>query len=290
MVKTPDSGEFWRTPPFTLTVEPVHKVTVDLYPRVQVRADVEGPAVTIEKRAHRVSPVCFLFVDHDLLYADLVRLKRERRWSNLTLPREVVGPDGRLVPLTAHLLATPGWYELYAPDALLDVGSLDRMPLWQQMASELCCRYAEQLVEHRLRKWQALHAKVVWLNELPEAELERYFPEKYLISLDDDGTGLGAQVAAFVQELAEKVKRRELNGEHQGLGLLVAREAEHHLYNPLLHVRQQKALALKITTRPAALNEGEKRFVDDLEKYLATAPSTLNGCSVYLLRNVPPPE
>jgi len=66
---------------------------------------------------------------------------------------------------------------------------------------------------------------------------------------------------------------------------MVSLGSRQHLYNPLLHLPKGGKNALRVITRPAALNEGEYHFVKDLQAWLESGHSLLAGAEVFLLRN-----
>lgn len=262
----------------------VGEIVVDAHARVQSREDpgARGGAAAIEKHAKQGPLDAFAFLDHQRLYSDLVRLKNVKSFTNLALPR-VVEWQGREVPLTYALFQHGAWYKVAAPAAMLEVSSLRHKELWQQLASELACRYAERFYQqHRLR-YQSQHSSVVWLSDLPPHEREKYLPDRYEVEIEQTEGGQGEALVAWVKALAEKVKRREFDDKYTGI--LESVGIGHHLYNPLLYLPKGGKHALRVVTRPTALNEGELAFVRDLESYLAKKPAALGDAEVYLLRN-----
>lgn len=265
------------------------RVFLDAYPRVQFREDpgAAKAAVLGAARHSTQGPVpAFAFVNHRRLYADLIRQKNLRGWTNLSLPRTVATADGGEEPLTKRFLSVGGWYELQAPQRLLDISSLESLEyleIWQQMASELVCTYADAFYRQRRQRYQTLNAKVIWLHELPEAERAQYFPPEYEVLIYPDEAGTGEALVRWIEALAEKVKKRQFDDKYAGL--MVSLGAKQHLYNPLLHLPKGGKQALRVITRPTALNEGEYLFVKDLQSWLDTSPSMLASTEVFLLRN-----
>ena len=63
-------------------------------------------------------------------------------------------------------------------------------------------------------------------------------------------------------------------------------QASHHLYQPLVHLSHGAGQESLVKVVPTHLNEGEKRFVDDLEAFCkAEAKGLLVDVELYLLRN-----
>lgn len=268
-----------------LALDPkVHRVYVDAYPRVQFREDPgnKAPLIVAERNTVTWTIPAFAFVDHDRLYADLVRLKNQRGYANLVLPR-VVADGGAEEPLTRSMLKHGGWYEVAAPPRLLATDSLRFIDMWQQLAAEMLCAYADAFYKQRRQRYETMNAKVVWLHELEEAERAEYFPSKYEVLIDPDETGVAEQLVAWIEALAVKVKRREFDDHYPGL--LSSFGSAPHLYNPLLYAPSARKQAIRVVTRPTALNDGELAFVKDLRTWLASKPAILGGADVFLLRN-----
>ena len=87
-----------------------------------------------------------------------------------------------------------------------------------------------------------------------------------------------------MKELSEKFKA----GDFEALSFdkLELFQANHHLYQPLVHLSHGAGRESIIKVVPTHLNEGEKRFVDDLEAFCkAEATGMLADIELYLLRN-----
>ena len=275
----------------------VGKVLVDAYPRVQFREDpgAGGPLLAAERASHYGPLPCFAFVDHNRLHAELVRLRNVRGWANLSLPRMVDDGRGGREPLTRSMLQRSGWYEVAAPAWLLSLEGepsraggarrrpLDSLALWQQLASELLCAYADSFYKQRRQRYQTLNAKVVWLHDLPDAERAEYFPPEYELLVDPDEGGTADAFVAWVEALSKKVRKKQFDDAYPGL--MASLGVAQHLYNPLLYSPRQARRSLRIRTRPTALNEGEHAFVTDLQNWLKSSPALVAGADVYLLRN-----
>jgi hypothetical protein len=271
----------------------IGRVFVDAYPRVQFREDpnaTRSDLLDSRPSTHPTRVPGFAFVDHRRLYADLIKLKNLKGWTNLALPRSVLTDDGRMVPLTQHLLAQEGWYEVRAPDRLLEVTSLKHLELWQQLASELLATYADAFYRQRKGRYETEHSRVVWLHELPETEREKYFPKdnKYEILVDPEEGNHAKGLIDWIEVLAKKIQKRQFDDVYppgDQHGILHASGSAQHLYNPLLHSPDRNKQTLRVVTRPTALNVGEYRFVCDLQEWLSRSPALLDGVEVFLLRN-----
>lgn len=297
VLRLPTTTEWKRGAPAVVLSAEVGavQVTVDAYPRVQVRGGTGKDGTSGEHLAQ--GPLdCFRFVKHGELYAELVQAKALHGWSNLALPRSsVVASEGgpAEVPLTQALLAGT-WYRLRIPERYVAVTSLEHRTLWQQLATELVIRYAQATWDHARNRYQTEHAKVVWLADyLADPALsgaqrraleEALLPSTYEITIPRDGDAMKEQaVVDYVKKLAAKVRKGEFNDATMPQVLVALGLDGRHLYDPLVHVPDKASV--KVKTSPVALNEGEYTFVRDLKRWLATKPAVLEGAEVHLLRN-----
>ena len=92
------------------------------------------------------------------------------------------------------------------------------------------------------------------------------------------------QLIKRLKELCEKFKA----GDFEALSFdkLELFQANHHLYQPLIHLTHGAGKESIIKVVPTHLNEGEKQFVDALEAHCkAEATGMLADIELYLLRN-----
>lgn len=86
------------------------------------------------------------------------------------------------------------------------------------------------------------------------------------------------RIVKIIEEQADTIKEKGYQARLSG-DYLVNAFYEKHLYQPLLSKSKNEA----ITTSPTGLNEGETKFVEDLQKYLIKKP--VPEKEIYLLRN-----
>jgi hypothetical protein len=87
-----------------------------------------------------------------------------------------------------------------------------------------------------------------------------------------------------LRALSEKFKQGEF--ESLSFDKFELFQAKHHLYQPLIHLNHGAGQEALIKVIPTHLNEGEKKFVDDLESFCkAEANGKLADVELYLLRN-----
>lgn len=249
-------------------------VVVDWYPKIQAQRSIgaaEGGGVAA-KHQGALGPAQLAFLDWERIYFDLQRLKAERSWHNLNLPRE--GPQA--------LLSRPDWYTLLVPEDLLAVGGFTRVRLWQEMALALLTKYCDRFYKDRKAAYEAQHLEY---RELRADDPN--FIDEYRVLVQQSQ----AQVLQTLLSLKARIERGELAGAGDvAFGSGRALFVEPHLYQPLLCCSQNDV----IEVRPVALNDGERDFVTDLRSLWQQertkddddcSSGVFAGRELYLLRN-----
>jgi hypothetical protein len=247
------------------------RVQLDYYPRVGAFSTDKQGERDVARKTQTLGEIHRALINTEALYFDLLAFKREKRWSNLTITREVV----------EKLLEDSGWYELEAPDLSMDVGDLNKIALWQEMAGSLLRKYCQMFYTYSRKKWEANK-----LEYRPITENNQYLFGKqeagqcgsYTLTLDsfrhDD----------LIKEL-DLIRQSILDGDvtawrdkEPGSRLMML-WCERHLYQPLVAATQ----GLDFQISPVALNSGEANFVKDLQQ--AWEQGIFSGCDLYVLRN-----
>jgi len=163
---------------------------------------------------------------------------------------------------------------LFIPPGYLDF-RFDRLPLWQEITTALLKSYLDRFYAFHKREFEAPYLEYQVLHPNDELLLKEY---QFLVKKSE------AQLIKHLKELSEKFKA----GDFQALSFdkLELFQANHHLYQPLVHLTHGAGKESIIKVVPTHLNEGEKRFVDDLEAFCkAEATGMLSDIELYLLRN-----
>lgn len=264
-------------------------ISLDLTPRVQVAGDTgETPRAGLYRTDLSLVRA---FADHDALYAELVRLKNRKEWTNLALPRTVLH-RGRHVPLTEALLADEDRFTVRLPPRYLDpseVQDLRYLGLWTDIARALVVEIATRLYDYALRRWQTLNARVKALYSLDEETLRGLFPPgweaetHYEVSYPNQKESEG--FALWLDQVAKKLQGGELVHDRFP-GTLELLPTSPSVYHPLLFKPGRASLDVRV--RPVPLNEGERAFVLKLCEWLASPEgrAALGDAEVFLLRNL----
>ncbi len=245
-------------------------VEVNWYPKIQAMRSKglgDGDAEMVPNVAH-LSSRHVAFLDLDALYFELERFKAERGWFNLNLTRAGI----------AELLADQSWYRLLIPEVELEFGSFERVRLWQEIALSLLKKYVERYYTYCKRAWELPHLEYRELEgDDPNFLCVKESPDEgyYRILIDRSQT----EIVAKLEELKAAIEKGQMKPwEFQGLKAIWFGA---HLYQPLLHLESNV-----VEISPAALNKGERRFVEDLKRFHDSNAQFFVGRELYLLRNL----
>ena len=230
------------------------KVALDWRPRVQTieseALDAWGDEDSSEHEA-TLLPHHLALVDRDALCLSLQRFKRERGWHGLAISKSAV----------RELLEDDGWYRLRIPAGEMRFDGMQKLRMWQDIATTLLKKYVTRYYGARRQAWEAENLEYRTL-EATDAN----FP----MVLRETGEETGYRVRS---EEADLDKLRTLI---EGMHL----NAEHHLYTPLLVTVHAQSMIVS----PPALNQGEQGFVTDFEAYCSHSPPA--RFRLHLLRNM----
>lgn len=245
-------------------------VVLNWYPKIQALRSSGVGAVEEDRQPDQgaLSKRHIAFLDLDALYFELQRFKAERAWHNLNLPRDVL----------PELLADQSWYRLLIPEPELAFDSFEKIHLWQELAEALLKKYCERYYSFRKKEWELPHLEYRYLDASDPnfPQVNENFPEGYHRILVEESQ---TEIVAKLKELKAQIDAGTLKP-WQFAGLQ-AIPFGRHLYEPLLHLAGST-----VEISPVPLNQGERRFVEDLKDYCDSKPALLEDKELYLLRNL----
>jgi len=245
------------------------RITLDWYPQVKgFTTDQQGQRV-VGRNTEKLGELHLAMLDLDRLYFDLLSFKRDRRWSNLTLSRDQI----------RTILADPSWYTLYIPHDVLSPAALNGLRAWYDIALTLLKKYCEAFYVLRRKQWEG--DKLEYRPLLGDADIfpgvSDDTPEgSYILTVDRlRHEPLIKQLDKLRKEIQDGNVANWRGKKTTGLELLWC---ERHLYQPILAQHDKE-----VDVAPVPLNEGEQKFVEDLQK--AMENGVFADCEAYLLRN-----
>jgi len=240
-----------------------NRVEVDWYPKIQAMASARGQMslqVAKPEEGHfREEHLAFMNMDE--IFFELERFKNERAWWNLSLPKHEV----------RRLLADPNWYVLYIPREELEYRSFEQVQQWEEIATTLLCKYCDRFYKVRKAEWEKDHLEYQDLTEN-----DTNFIDNYLFLIDQSRKDIVAKLEE-IKKLIESGKLLPVEMFHGMHPLFFDR----HLYQPLLYVNSNV-----VEVKPVSLNDGEKDFVLDLQKFCSDRRDFFKDKELYLLRNM----
>lgn len=246
-----------------------NRVRVDCSPRFQAMVAGAAQAVAVAPAPVYLTPEHLAFVDWDAVWLELETYKRLRGFTHLVIDRDSLPV---LFDANHH-----GWYELLLPPKQREM-SWANVGIWKRVVLELLRRYVDAFHKHHE---QAFFAPRLELRELARDD-ENLQAASYLLSWE---TQVQADADQVMQDLI--ALEQQINAAQQAIlasgqfAKVEATLAKPQLLKPLLHLKDGS----KLTVTPQPLNDSEFGFVRDLNSYLESQPTLLQGAEVFLLRN-----
>lgn len=247
-----------------------HPVSVNWYPKIealQSKGAKSTAAAAVE--TGKLTETHTAFFDYDRIFFEIQKYKYERNYFNLNIEK-----DG-----LKKLLARTDWYELLIPEKELVFDSFEKTIMWQEIATALLKKYTDNFYYSRKMDYEKDKIEYRYLDEV-EKEL-RAAGEKN--NLFDEYTFLVEKSKQDIIVKLNELKKRVQSGDFSDFAFrsLFSFNFERHLYKPLIHIKDAE---LKVS--PVELNEGEKKFVEDLKAYYQVNTDEFKNKELYLLRNL----
>ncbi|MDX2067065.1 MAG: DEAD/DEAH box helicase family protein [Haliscomenobacter sp.] len=252
-----------------------YKVTLDWYPRVERIGERKKPTFDLDHTTPRVLRAEHLaFLDWDEIWLDLQQFKSERGWHNFKISKTAL-------EAAMQEAADQGkrnmdtWYRLLISEDELELRDFKKVSVWQEIAIRLLQGYCEK--SYLFERSDYLKDKMETAALKPDHD---NFFDSYELRVQHEQLDLITNIKKLQQALTDKSY-----AQHFKLGTnFEALYFEKHLYQPLLYL-DAKAYRDIIQIQPVALNEGEKRFVDDLKHFYTANSAYFADKELYLLRN-----
>lgn len=245
-----------------------HPTVIDCRSKVQTIHSVPGLALKSAPDQLTIPPEYLPLLDYPRIFQALEARKAERGYFNLSIPA------GGLM----EILSGGDWYRLLIPKNHLEIRSMaDLAALTDYAVMALSC-YLDKFYQYHRARWEVPRLTYGALG--PE---DGNFVGEYTLTYTRQGQldAAGEELAAFVSELT--ARGVPAGGRRETLrGRLGALDLPAHLYTPLLYLEGGLP---NLQTCPAALNRGERLFVEQLKACLEDRGGRWDGRSVYLLRN-----
>lgn len=258
-------------------------VALDYYPKIQAMRSAGRKSILDETNATlheaKLTPKHLAFVDWNKIYFAIIDFKNERSWYNLCVSPEDI----------KEIALDDNWYTLFIPEPqMLFTDFSSQTTMWHDILVTLLKGYVEKVYNNAKSRWMSHHVETAILDSShPNFEKGyRVLMHKDLFKNEDEA-GFCHAINKLKQELTEgtfskSIKIANSNGFE---ALCIAG----HLYQPLLYLNESnfkhKEIGNLIEVKPVALNEGERDFVCDIQRFFDNNPAFFEDKSLYLLRN-----
>lgn len=252
------------------------KVSADWYGRLdsktsRYRLHAEGEE---QLNCTHLKPVNRTFLDYDRLYLDLLHFKKQNAMYNLEISRESI----------QALLAEIDWYDLFIPEHMLEFTGFDRVEVWQEIAGDLLKKYCQKFYRFKKDEFEGPYQEYRTIREIiddPEDRHNKQFLQNLRVEYQAAIEKSQEQLIKDLMKIGDKLRKGEL--QDYSFGDLEIFQFNHHLYQPLIHVRKG---AVGLSIKPVSLNKHERQFIKDLKAWCEKeADGKLKGRELYVLRN-----
>ena len=252
-------------------ISEVRSVFVDMSAQVQ-RLD-SGNASMIDVSASSgserlIPPESLALVDWESVYLALFEYKEQKGWGNL-----IIRPDAPRNILKAEKPV----YRLVADENLVKPRKHTDKERLQETVVSILRKYADALYRYKREQWESNHLVYKTLDETdPNFQFnvkDDGVTGRYIVSVQRSKQNLIREIEQLIANCHE-LYENETND-------LPRIHFDRHLYQPLLVENEDN-----VKMSPPGLNEGEKRFVDDLRDYWGQEKdNSLADLEIFLLRN-----
>lgn len=237
-------------------------IVLDWYPRIQAMKSARaiGGTTTQQKQSHFLTKESLAFVDWEAVYLDLQEYKAEKSWYNLDLAISDI----------KQIFDHNDWYVLYIPQEDIQLSSFEVFDRIQHIVVSLLKKYCDRFYAYKKADWEK--------DKLEYRDLssdDANFVNEYKLLVQEQQQN----VIDRIKELEAFVKAKQFNDVNFLTG--TALFFDRHLYNPILSLSDNDIVEIK----PVALNEGERKFVEDLRNYYINNKELFDAQELYLLRN-----
>lgn len=206
------------------------------------------------------------FINIDKLHKELIDYKNERGFFNLTIKRNNL----------ETLLMDRSLYTVQAEDDLFEFTSVNKIPLWNEIASSVLKKQMDQFYYAKQREYENSYLRYSRLKK-DDAKVAK---DNYAVYIPkgDNSSSIKERLTELTKLIEQGWRQSEAVFEHHTFKAI---HFDRHLYYPLIHLPPDQHL----TSSPVGLNKGEWQFVRNLERFYRENSSLFNGTEVFLLRN-----
>ncbi len=240
------------------------KVIHDLYRQVDMLNSKNKTQYKHKLNSEILQKEHMSFIDIDRLYLILLQYKEEKRWSNLAISKADI----------KDLIDKDDWYQLNIPKKDMEINSFEDIVKFETIVATMLKKYMKAFYEYNRNIWQNKH---LIYREFGTQKDKANLIKNYTVTVEANEKELIETLLHLKKDL-EADKQIASNNSNS----LKVFCFDRHIYNPLVY-KHDKMTTMSIV--PVHLNDGEKDFVEDLDKYLKGQDTKYHDTEIYLLRN-----
>lgn len=260
--RLPKESRFATSECIVLEPDSAAQVTLDMSVRVESIGSADGEFQTsafVGGTEQWLKPEQFRWLDWELLYLAMLEHKEERGFHNLLIrpehPRQILQAND------------PKLYGLICDEQLLNPKRVEQAVQLQAAVTSVLNKYVDSFYRKRQQRWDS--SKMIY--EPLKKDDENF--QNYVVKVPRSDKDLLHTIHEAIEEWKKFHKR--LSSELPNIHF------DRHLYQPLLIAKGNKTRSV-----PPPLNDGERKFVEDLKQFCKSEPALLNGKELFLLRNL----
>lgn len=257
-----DISQFIKKEFFKITGEEDISISVDLNPKVDSLTSLteDGIQALRANPARKIHDSYIPIIDWNSVYFKLLEYKEERRWHNLTFTKDCL-----------KRIISRDCYEVYCPEPLVTPTKFHEIENLESVILAVLKKYVREVYNHRKRLWSNRNMEIAQLKD-DDGNLNF---EKYTLKVKESESLILAEVKEHVKDKIDEIRDGEYTSNYISNIYL-----DRHIYQPLL-------AESSISISPTGLNEGERKFIEDLRSYFASNQELFTGKDVFVLRNLP---
>ena len=244
-----------------------NKIDLDWYPKIQVIRTGSNTELSAIKNQGSLSEGHLAFIDWNNVFFSIERFKVEKHWYNLSLSLEDL----------KEIISNKDWYNLFIPEAELELKSFSQTLIWEELAIALLKKYVEQFYNYHKNLFNSEHIETRVL-----AEKDENLVYEYEVKLNTENSI--ETVQQKLDALLKQIASGTVDNPFQIGSNFIAFDNDKHLYKPLLYLHTESYKNM-VSVSPVPLDASEKEFTDDLITHFNSHKADFKDKQLFLLRN-----
>jgi len=261
-----DKRRFRKEQLFSLAMDDQIIADVDLMPKVDIEDSLKDGKYVLEVESgspdRYINPSYIEALDWNRIYFSLLDTKIQKKWYNFVFGME----DLKEIIRQKH-------YRLKCPEYFIAPKHFEQMRLVEDVTIAILRKYLQKYYDKKRNRWTQDHLTMKILDKE-----HGNFDFTYRIRVNEQEKEIISQI--------EKLIKTDLDNLCRGSGNLYLINAffSRHLYQPLL---AKYGDSQKIIIQPEGLNEGERKFINDLKRHVEQNQDLFADKKIFVLRNFP---